>query len=328
MAFRIMVRSVKASNRPASIRPDSVDMYVQLDIYHDHLTAETGTWTKQVARCKQNVKIIAERNDDTAIWVANPFKIIRDIVLCDTDGMEDDDYQSLEDGRSRRYFIRSAVFAHMISVPIESSFIPMTFCAYRTSVNTGNFRVMQLRTLCKGVNIIELIICCVGGKNLADYGKVTIEQYKNDLASFMGLAERSIVDLNAWVKHTPKTRAYVILLMKDHCAPIEAHDPQKFFMSNTRKWHIPPITSSAVEAASNAGWWDIYGWYSNVKEIKVDMTLLDWDDHSPCIYDIRTPYQMSNISSERESAREYYIDRPWKETVKGRKHSGETVQLF
>lgn len=322
-------RSVKAQNRPASVRPDSVDLYVQLDIYHDHLTAKTGCWSKQIAPCVQNARILYDSVRKESLYVANPFRLIKDVVICSSNNEDDDDYQSLEDGRSRRYFLRDGVFAHMFSVPIENVYAPITFTTYPTDCdNVGSFRMCQLRVCSFGSEMIELLICVVGGKNFSDYSKVTIQQYKDDISNFMLLCERTISELSDWVKSGAKRREYVILMMKDHCAPLEAFDPVTFNARNGKRWHLAGLDDSAIECDSVAGWFDLYGWYSHSKNIAVYMTKFDYDDHSPCMYDIRTSYAQVPISIERQELRSYYIDRPWRGDLKYRKHDGTVVTEY
>nr|APG79147.1 hypothetical protein 3 [Hubei odonate virus 15] len=328
MALRVLVRSVKAANRPASIRPDSISIYVQLDIYHDHLTADAGKWTKQVSACKQNVTLLPERLVNDGLYVANPFRFIKDVVICEVNNEDDDDYQSLEDGRSRRYFYRTAIFAHMYSVPIEECYLPVTFSRYACTKNTGNFCINQLRFYRKGPKMIELMVSCVGGKNLPKYSEVTVDEYKKDLAAFDSLSDRVVLSLKQWCSLRAQNRYYIVLLMKDHCAPLEAHDPRKYLLERGRKWHLPSLESSAVEASATAGWWDIYGWQSNIENLSVDMIMYDWDDHTPCMFDISLPFKEVDALTARKLSREYYIDKPWKEMVTVRKHDGKKVNIF
>lgn len=92
------------------------------------------------------------------IWVT---RSKRYIVICNVGNQDDDDYQNLEDGRSRRYFMRTALFANMFSVPIEESFMPITSSKHSCTTNTGNFRVMQMRHMPKGAEGVEIIVCYV-----------------------------------------------------------------------------------------------------------------------------------------------------------------------
>lgn len=322
------MRSVKAKNRPSSVRPDSVNLYVQLDVFADHLISEKGVWTTQVAPCTPNVALLTEKGEDVKLKVANPFKIIHDVVICKVNNEDDDDYQSLEDGRSRRYFLTTCVFAHMVSVPIEESFLPITFTKHHCTRYTGNFRINQLRFYADRNSYVEVMVSCIGGKNLSDYSLVSVDAYTSDLRNFMALANRSVVELASWAKRGTIPRKFIVLLMKDHCAPLEAHDPRRFQAENARKWHIPSLEASAIEASATAGWWDIFGWHSDIPDISVVPVMYDWDDHVPCMFDIHFPYQEIGIGPARERAREYYIDRPWRETVTVRKHDGTKVPIF
>ncbi|UPT53709.1 MAG: hypothetical protein 3 [Bactrocera dorsalis orbivirus isolate Zc] len=330
MSFRVFSRSVKAQNRPASVRPDSVDLYVQLDIYHDHLTSDVGCWTKQVAPCTQNTRILYDSLRAEELYVANPFRLIRDVVICSSNNEDDDDYQSLEDGRSRRYFLRNGTFAHMFSIPIESAYVPLTFVTFPTkSKFVGSFRSCYLRLCSYGNEMIEILICIVGGKNLSDYKQVSINDYKDDISNFMLLCERTISELNDWVKKGSRKREYVILMMKDHCAPIEAFDPAQFNIKYGKRWNFSGLDDSAIECDAVAGWFDLYGWYTPSKKIRVYMTKFDYDDHSrPCMYDVITPYTHAPSSLEREHLRSYYIERPWRGDVKYRQHDGTVINEY
>lgn len=61
------------------------------------------------------------------VRVANPFKTVYDVVWCTVNNEIDSDHHRLEDGRSRRHFVRTGSFWSMVFIPILQPYIRISF---------------------------------------------------------------------------------------------------------------------------------------------------------------------------------------------------------
>ena len=80
-----------------------------------------------------------------ALKVLSPFKRTYDVVWTNENHEADDDYYSLKDGRSRRYFFGMGTFWHMLSAPITECFVLFNIPRRSTDDDFGLCRVTMLR---------------------------------------------------------------------------------------------------------------------------------------------------------------------------------------
>lgn len=323
MEWRIYARSVLGSNLPAGVRPDNADLYLQLDVHRSHLLDEGGLWHGQHYSCETNVNINGALGV-AVVRVANPFKGVYDSVWSTQNNEIDSDVQSLEDGRSRRYFVELGNFWSMISSPIVDTHIPIQFSRLSTHPDFCLGMMHTVRIAKKCDIPIEIMITIIFGKNVGDYARYTREDYTNSIRQLMTAADRAAFNCGDW-KGNSNEREWLLLIVKDHSSRADSLDVDSFLARFGRKWNMPPKNLTFSDPTRQAGWLDIYGWRSSTTQIRVDTLVHDFDDHSPVMFTIQTPYGRVKPSEEKALLSKYFIRNKWTQSPSYTMHDGRVL---
>ena len=211
----------------------------------------------------------------------------------------------------------------MISVPITECFVPFNVLRLSSDDKFGLFRVTMLRYVKHVTRNIELMITFIGGKNLATYTKDNKEKFTESVKSVMTHADYAKKECETWKKEMNKE--YIIILCKDHSARIDAFNVDSFLGKCGRRWNMPTKEEGFSDPAHQSGWLDINGWYCSDPSVKIDLMISDYDDHSPSLYTIFTPYDEVLPSVENRYLKRYYMKGKWMIDNKYKQHDGSII---
>lgn len=323
MKLNVYVRRVLGSSLPAAIWPDGVDIYLQLDVHEGHVLFDKSLWFAQTVECESNV-IINGASKSTALRVANPFKGVYDAVWCTKNGEVDNDHHSLEDGRSRRYFVSSGKFWAMVSLPILKSYLPVSFSRLGKRDEFGLCRMQMIRAFRSNQKIVELLITIVFGKNICDYAIYSVDDYKKSISEVMFMSDRAVSSSRNW-KGSDYLKEWLVVIAKDHSARIDAIDVDSFLSKYGRDWRMPLKSESYSDPIRMAGCLDITGWKSSIDNLRYDIMLQGYDDHSPSLLTFILPFDELLDGGEQRLLKKYYIKSKWSTESSYLTHDGRTT---
>lgn len=176
--------------------------------------------------CETNVQLSGAIKT-TPLRVANPFTEVYDSVWCAHNREVDNDHHSLEDGRSRRYFVASGKFWTMVSIPILKSYVPITFSRLRKRDEFGLSQLQMIRAFRSNGEIIEIMITVVFGKNMCDYKTYSADDYKKIISKVMFMSDRAVSLSKNW-KGSDNMKEWLVIIAKDHSARVDAIDVDSF----------------------------------------------------------------------------------------------------
>lgn len=320
----LYVRSVLASNTASSVRPSNCDCYVQLDIWKEDLFKKE-TWPDTIRLMKKNVLFDSMGEVGTDVYAAVPFKGIFDSFVCLENLEVSKSTFSLEDGRSRRYFVDTGYYASMISLETSLLHIPIAIERLNSDDRFGIFR-FDLRRLVKvGSMYYEMQVTFLGGKFHANYVDIKVAEYTDAIRHFMLIAEvirNESKETGKRAKGDEYGSFQIVLLGLDHSAKIDAFDVDSFLNRYGKIWNMPPKDSMFSDPISQSGWLGIHGWVSNDVRLNVDIVMHDYDDHSPAMYYLRGPiYEVSPVL-ERKYLAKYFLNKKINLSTKYMKHDG------
>lgn len=305
--FRVYLRSVLGSNRPSGVRPDSVNLYLQLDNYKDSF--EDKKRKDKYVKAKCNVTLNSFSSSDDIIYVSAPYKGVYDSYVS-TENHEDAKSASVEDGRSRRYFISLDSNFPMISVDILQSHLPIKISRINQKFDFGTFLVETVRFYEFNKNIFEVRYLFLGGKNTPDYVKYSITDFTTSISEYMHAAENIYNQMVKNFHSLTACKTFVLMLGYDHSAKIDSIDIDSFLERFGLKWSMPPKSALFSDPISQTGFLGIHGIRTPMRELKVDILMHDYDDHSPSLYTITNKFFFPiSPSVERRMSANYYIDR-------------------
>lgn len=325
MSINVYVRSTLGNNLPSSVRPDGMDIFLQLDIHKSHLTGTEALWANQSVDCSPNCAVTGLYPSTANVRILNPYKGVYDSYWSTTNNEIDSDLHSLEDGRSRRYFVEGGDYWHMVSLPITQSTLPLLLHRFSSNDNFSICSFQQLRLFRRGEERVEFLTTIIFGKNTPDYEKISCESFTNDIKQFMLQAEDAVAVSKNWASKSKNGRSWVVILAKDHSAPIDAFDVDSFYSKHSRNWKMPGRDDLFSDPGSQSGWLDIYGWRSSEPSINVDISMGDYDDHSPCQFSISLPFFTVPLSEQSKWSKSFYVQGKWGINRKYKTHDGSLI---
>lgn len=226
-----------------------------------------------------------------------------------------DGYETLEDGRSRRYIVRSGpLHGTMITHDIKDSGMPIKFGYISDKNGLVINRTSYMNSVEYSGGIMDIAFTILHGRNPswipfnAKPG-ASLKMYSDSIESYFKYAKIVVSEMKKW-KGDDALRSYVVILCKDHRLRAPHFDYLEAYRRFGSLWNMPKPKAAISDVTSDPQWWETLGFQVS-KEVQGDVCVLHYDDHCPAIFSFRVKGREVMPSVLRRRNKSYFIREKW-----------------
>lgn len=330
------------NNNASMVRPDNIDVLIQQDFaltsqnWKGYMKTEPKTfdWTIETQDededtwlerkdaiddvnlditfdpAMSNVMIPFDSSSGTEVKIASNVCGILESYQEKSIRDQRNNAMSLEDGRSRRYLVRSgpalgAVVSHKLTMSgevIRFGYISDSkgFVTNRTSL----IRWSRINGKPKMIGITIL-----HGQNMSWYiynrkTRADIKDMVNSIKFFFKYANRVLSEMKNWASENDAY--YIVILCKDHRLRYPHFNYMECWEQNKITWNLPSPVAALNDCWNDPQWWETHG-YNCSREIQGDICLSHVDDHCPALFTFRWDGHSYMPSEIRKKAQRFFL---------------------
>lgn len=336
-SFSLLYRSATRNNDASLVRPDGVDILIQQDYsftdrdsfdYIEPPKIFTGKLrTKDLDRIIRrevedddrdrfydkatvNSRIPFDMTEPIETWVSNNASGLFESYILKSNHEERRGFSTLEDGRSRRYKVRSSLSSGcIVSHDISGSGELIKFGYVSDSKGFITNSTSMIRWCMRTRGVVPIGITILHGHNPSwlEYKQKTnvkIDDMKDAIKNFMLLAAKAARELKRWADMNQGL--YIVILCKDHRLRFPHFNYIDFFKKYGKEWHLPSPRASINDAHADAQWWETHGYVCS-PEIEGDICIHHVDDHNPILFTFKWIGTNMKPSVKRKIMSEYLL---------------------
>lgn len=334
VTFRVCYRSISTNNDAGMIRPDGIQLLIQqeFEFSRESLIVEEGLpkpfvskdfpidreskWGRLMNKAFCNVKLPFDSSSTVDTCLINNFNGIIEAYHQEENHVECVGPETYEDGRSRRYIVRSGLrYGSVISHDLTYSGLPIRFGFVSDRNGLVINRTSYVNCVESAGRLVDIAFTILHGRNPSwlDFKSKTnasLKMYTDSVENYFKYAKSVTVEMKRWQAKDENNREFAVILCKDHRLRAPHFDYFSIFAKHANFWNMPKPKAAISDVTNDPQWWETLGFHTS-KNVEGDICVMHYDDHSPGLFSFRVKGREVMPSVLRRRYKRFFIKEKW-----------------
>jgi hypothetical protein len=334
VTFRVCYRSISTDNDAGTVRPDGIQLLIQQEFefkgksnYENEMTLKPfvskefeidhdSKLGRLMNRAKCNVKFPFDNTPEVDTCLINNYNGIFEAYVEEENHEECVGPETYEDGRSRRYVVRSGYkYGAMVSHDIGQSGMPIRFGYISDKFGLVTNRTTYMNCVEYSSRLVDISFTILHGRNpswfeMKKQPGANLKMYVNSVENYFKYARNVVDEMKKWQMEDELHREYVVVLCKDHRLRAPHFDYFSLYHKYGKFWNMPTPKAAISDVTNDPQWWETFGCHTS-KNIESDVCVMHYDDHSPGLFSFRVKGREVMPSVLRRRYDNLFIRQKW-----------------